>query len=271
MKLEHKLLRINPKTTRDKLVNFIKQCVNDARAAGIALGVSGGVDSAVTAALAASAVGGNRVLGVYMPEDEVYSSTDHDLVKLLAESFQFQLITTDLTQALNSMYRTIPHYYASSKIARGNVKARTRMLILYYYANTRNLLVAGSSDKSETMIGYFTKWGDAASDISPIINLYKTEVRQLGRYLHIPLEIIDKPSTPALWPGQTAEEEIGLKYELLDLILYGLSHSMSDKAIASDLELPVKSVANIRRRCVETEHKRQMSLRPDDTKLDEWS
>ena len=260
MKLTNKLLRINPATTQQKITRFIKDYINKTKTKGIVLGISGGIDSATTAALATKAIGPNKVLGLYMPEKETYNKTDHKHVKLLAEKFRFKLKTIDLTQTLNILYKTIPDYNPKDKLSRGNLKARTRMLVWYYYANHQNRIVAGSSDKSETMIGYYTKWGDAAADISPIMDLYKTQVRQLALHLDIPPAIAKKPSTPALWPNQTAEEEIGLKYEILDLILYSLEHFMPTKSIATQLHLPAKTIATVKKRWLQTEHKRQMPL-----------
>jgi NAD+ synthase len=134
------------------------------------------------------------------------------------------------------------------------------MVYLYYYANKLNRLVCGSSDKSETMMGYFTKWGDAAADISPIMDLYKTQVRQLALHIGVPAEIVTKPPSPRLWPDQLAEEELGVKYETLDLILFGLEHFMTSEEIAEQLELPVKIVNAIKRRWLATEHKRRLPI-----------
>jgi len=260
MKLTKELLQINPTTTQQKITRFIKDYINKTKAKGIVLGISGGVDSATTAALATKAIEPNKVLALFMPEKETYNKTDHEHVKLLAKKLKFQLKTIDLTHALNALYKAIPDHDLKDKVSRGNLKARTRMLILYYYANHQNLIVAGSSDKSETMIGYYTKWGDVAADIAPIMDLYKTQVRQLALHLGMPPAIAQKPSTPALWPNQKAEEEIGLKYEHLDLILYGLEHFMSTQTIAKQLHLPVKTITTVKKRWLQTEHKRKMPL-----------
>lgn len=260
MKLTSKLLQIDPKPTQRKIISFIKDYVDKTKAKGIVLGVSGGVDSAATAALSTIALGRKKVLALYMPEKETYKKADHKIVKLLADQFRFNLKHVDLTNTLKTLYNTIPDYSPENKLSRGNLKARTRMLIWYYYANNQNLIVAGSSDKSETMIGYYTKWGDAAADIAPIMDLYKTQVRQLALHLNIPPTIVKKPSTPALWPNQTAEKEIGLKYEKLDLILYGLEHFMGTKEIAKQLNLTIKTVTTIKKRWLQTEHKRKMPL-----------
>ncbi len=108
-----------------------------------------------------------------------------------------------MSAVLGCLYKAIPVFDPKDKLCKGNLKARTRMIYLYYYANKFNRIVCGSSDKSETMMGYFTKWGDAASDIAPIMDLYKTQVRKLAIHLGIPKELALKPSTPALWPNQT--------------------------------------------------------------------
>jgi NAD+ synthase len=260
LRLTNKLLQIDPETTQQKITRFIKDYVDKTKAKGIALGVSGGVDSATTAALCTKAIGPSKVLALYMPEKETYNKADHKLVKLLADQFKFDPKYVDLTNILKILYNTIPDYDKKDKLSRGNLKARTRMLIWYYYANHQNLIVAGSSDKSETMIGYYTKWGDAAADIAPIMDLYKTQVRQLALHLGIPPIIVKKPSTPALWPNQTAEKEIGLTYETLDLILYGLEHFMPTSEMAKQLNLPIETVTTIKKRWLQSEHKRKMPL-----------
>jgi NAD+ synthase len=134
------------------------------------------------------------------------------------------------------------------------------MIYVYYYANLLGNLVCGSSDKSETMMGYFTKWGDVAADISPIMDLYKTQVRTLATHLGIPDEIVSKPSSPALWAGQLAERELGMRYEQLDLILYGLEHFMNPREIAAQLNIGMKTVTRVKHRWLSAEHKRRMLL-----------
>ena len=138
-----------------------------------------------------------------------------------------------MTPIVEGFYTAIPVFDQNDRICKGNVKARTRMVILYYYANKLNKIVCGSSDKSETLMGYFTKWGDGAADMAPIMDLYKTQVRKLAIHLGIPEAIALKPSTPALWPNQSAEGELGIKYEVLDLILFGLERFMVTEEIAS--------------------------------------
>jgi NAD+ synthase len=136
------------------------------------------------------------------------------------------------------------------------------MIYLYYYANMQNRIVCGSSDKSETMMGYFTKWGDVAADISPIMDLYKTQVRKLAEYVGVPADLAAKPSTPALWQGQSAEDELGIKYELLDLVLYGLERFMASAEIADEIGIGVEQVEKVKARWLRAEHKRRMPLTP---------
>lgn len=222
--------------------------------------LSGGLDSCTTAALSALAIGGSRVLGLMLPEKEAQGIKDLEHSKLVAKKFGFKTEKVDITPTLDAVYRSIPIFDPSEKVCKGNVKARTRMIYVYYYANRLNRLVCGSSDKSETMMGYFTKWGDVAADISPIMDLYKTQVRELAHHVGVPKPIITKPSSPALWSGQTAENELGIKYEQLDLILYGLEHFMTPKEIAAQLNVKTELAKKVKRRWLSMEHKRRMLL-----------
>ncbi|MCK4633417.1 NAD+ synthase [Candidatus Bathyarchaeota archaeon] len=260
MKLQENLLQIDPKSIEERIIHFIQDYIKKAKAKGLILGLSGGVDSAVGAALSVKAVGSTKVLALYMPEEETYNKTDHQHVKLIAGKLGLQLKDVDLTRVLDTLYRTIPDYDPRNSRSRGNLKARTRMVILYYYANLQKRIVVGSSDKSEAMIGYFTKWGDGAMDIAPLMDLYKTQVRKLALHLSIPSIIVNKPSTPGLLLNQTAEQEIGLRYEILDLILYGLEHFMTTATIAKQLDLPHKTIHAIKKKWLQTEHKRNMPL-----------
>ncbi len=243
-----------------RIEHFIKDYVEKSGAKGIVLGLSGGVDSCTVAALSARAIGGSKVLGLQLPEKETFTAADARHSNLVAKKFKFKTSKIDITPTLQAFYNSIPIFDQSEKLCKGNLKARTRMVYIYYYANNRNMLVCGSSDKSETMMGYFTKWGDVAADISPIMDLYKTQVRMLAQHLKIPKEIARKPSSPALWPNQLAEDELGIKYEQLDLILYGLEHFMKTEEIAKQLKISKKRVDDAKRRWLSTEHKRRMLL-----------
>ncbi|MDH4221572.1 MAG: NAD+ synthase [Candidatus Bathyarchaeota archaeon] len=260
LKLTSDVLKLDLPSVENRIKRFVKDYVEKCGADGVVLGASGGLDSSATAALASLSLGGHKVLGIAMPEEETYDVTDIQHAKLLAKKFDFNLQIVDISSTLKACFQSLPIYDVADKLSKGNVKARIRMVYLYYYANKLNRLVCGASDKSEIMVGYFTKWGDGAADISPIMDLYKTQVRQLALHIGVPAEIVAKPPSPRLWPNQLAEKELGIKYETLDLILFGLEHFMKSKEIAEQLKLPIKLVEDVKRRWLVTEHKRRLPL-----------
>ena len=260
MKLPSDVLRLDMASIEIRVKRFIKDYVSKCKAKGVVLGISGGVDSCTNAAIASLSLGGNKVLGLVLPEEETYNALDIQHAKLVAKNFGFKLQTIDISPILQAFQNALPVYDSKDKLSKGNLKARIRMLCLYYYANRLRRIVLGSSDKSEAMMGYFTKWGDVAADVSPLMDLYKTQVRQLAQHIGIPPEIAQKPSTPALWPGHLAEEELGVKYEILDLILYGFEHFMTTEEIAQQLKLSIKFITVIKKRWTSMEHKRRAPL-----------
>jgi NAD+ synthase len=262
MKLTPSVLDLNLPEVEMRIRRFIKEYVENAGADGIVLGLSGGIDSGTIAALSSLAIGGDRVIGLMLPEKETINSKDIEDAKFVAEKFGLKTQLCDITTVLESFYKTIPIFDPADRLCKGNIKARTRMIYLYYYANKCNRIVCGSSDKSETMMGYFTKWGDVAADISPIMDLYKTQVRKLAEHLGFPAELASKPSTPALWPNQLAETELGIKYETLDLILYGLERFMTIEEIAQQLSVEKTLVKKVKTRWLAIEHKRRLPLVP---------
>ena len=262
MDLKPSVLDLNLKDAEVRIERFIRMYVENSGAKGIVLGMSGGIDSNTLAALSALAVGGEKVLGLMLPEKETYIQKDIEDAKVVANKFGVQTQRCEITPALEGFYKSIPIFEPAERLCKGNIKARTRMTYIYYYANKLNKIVCGSSDKSETMMGYFTKWGDAAADIAPIMDLYKTQVRKLAEHIGIPTELAAKPSTPALWPNQSAEGELGIKYEVLDLILFGLERFMGTKEIADQLKIEETIVESVKRRWLAVEHKRRMPLTP---------
>ncbi|MGD8545134.1 MAG: NAD+ synthase [Candidatus Bathyarchaeota archaeon] len=243
-----------------KVRRFIRDYVEESGLDGVVMGLSGGIDSSTVAALSALAIGGDKVLGLILPEQETYDNRDVEDAKAIAKKFRFKTQMIDITSALETIYKSIPIFSRVDKRCKGNVKSRTRAIFWYYYANRLHRLVCGSSDKSESMIGYFTKWGDIATDISPIMDLYKTQVRKLAHHIGIHERIITKPSSPKLWPGHIAEKEIGINYETLDLILYGLEHFMAINEISKQLDMNKKIIQRIRNRWLSMEHKRRMPM-----------
>lgn len=242
---------------------FLKNYVELSGVNGVVLGLSGGIDSSTVAALAALALGKNRVRALMLPEEETFDLEDIDDAKLIAHKYQFSIKMIDITPALKGIHKSIKDFDKVDNIVKGNIKARIRTTYLYYFANRFNLLVCGCSDKSEILMGYFTKWGDNASDIAPIASLYKTQVRKLAEHIGIDQKIIWKPPSPKLWPGQTTEKELGLKYQTLDLILYGLEHSIKIDKISKQLQVKKELVDQIKKRYLKMEHKRKMPITID--------
>ena len=197
----------------DRISNWIRLKVEQARAEGIVVGLSGGIDSAVVAALSKNALGDN-VLGIIMSCHS--SQEDEDYANLLAKSLNIKTQKVVLDFVYDSLIATLG---PGSKMALANIKPRLRMITLYSFANDLKYLVAGTGNRSEIMIGYFTKHGDGGADILPIGGLLKTEVRELAREISIPKEILDRAPTAGLWQGQTDEGELGMTYEDLDKVL----------------------------------------------------
>jgi len=211
------------------IVNFIKEHFTRSRVSKAVIGLSGGLDSSVTARLLVDAVGADKVVGVVMPDTRVTPSIDVEDAVDLSRSLGIEYLVIPIDTIIDS-YSIIPRFNVNEKLPVGNLRARVRMSILYYLANKLNGMVIGTGDRSEILLGYFTKYGDGGVDILPLACLYKTQVRELGRYLGIPARILSKPSSPRLWRDHLAEEELGLKYEVIDLVFY----SLIDKGLTID-------------------------------------
>ena len=194
---------------------FLSDHVEDAGASGAVLGLSGGIDSAVVATVAARALGPKRVTCLHLPIEGT-GARDRQDAQRLAERLGVAYVARDLSKPYFELVDTLA---PRDRRSRGNVKARLRMVALYAEANRRGALVLGAGNKSELLTGYFTKWGDAAADVVPLGDLLKDEVRALARLLGVPQEVIDRPPTAGLWPGQTDEEEMGLRYADIDAFL----------------------------------------------------
>ena len=206
----------------EELVNYIqawlKARVSEAGARGIIVGLSGGIDSAVVAALGRRAFGRENLLTLIMPchSDE---SDANDAI-LVANSLDINYKIIELDKAFDALANEFSlNNIALSKLAQANLKARLRMSSLYAAAQTLNLLVCGTSNRSEYETGYFTKYGDSASDLLPLADLLKTQVRAIAKYLNIPEKIIIKAPSAGLWANQTDEAEMGFSYEQLDKYL----------------------------------------------------
>ncbi|MFC1582756.1 NAD+ synthase [Planctomycetota bacterium] len=195
------------------IADWMRAQVEKAGLNGIALGLSGGIDSALAAVLAQKACGEN-VLGIIMPCHSIDQDADHAL--RLAREFNIETALADLGPAFDALQEQLPE---GTQLAQANLKPRLRMLTIYYMANTRGYMVAGTGNRSELAVGYFTKYGDGGVDMLPLGNLLKLEVREMAREVGVPEEIIDKPPSAGLWEGQTDEEEMGFTYDELDRIV----------------------------------------------------
>ncbi len=200
----------DPDETIERIVRFLKTHSERIGAKHLILGMSGGVDSSVAAILCSMAIGGRRTLGFCLPEDETRNPANIRDAEEVARKFGIKLETHDMTPIVKATTGVVHPSTDNASLPLGNVKARLRATILYYYANTSKGIVVGTGDKSEIMLGYFTKYGDGACDIQPLGDLYKTTVRDMARHLRLPPGIYSKQSSPELWPGQTAEKELGL-------------------------------------------------------------
>ncbi len=250
----------NPEETVQRIKRFLGTHVARIGARFLIVGMSGGLDSSVTAALCSQAIGGKKTLGFCLPEAETRNEKNIEDAYQVAKQFEIKLRLIDMTKLTETASNTVVRLRRETRIASGNLKARLRAMILYYFANINGGLVVGTGDKSEIALGYFTKYGDGACDIQPLADLYKTAVRQLAKHLDLPKRVSSKPSSPELWPGQSAEGELGLGYDKLDMILWGLERWMSPQEIAVELGMSMKTVERVKSRWLASEHKRRPPL-----------
>jgi NAD+ synthase len=240
--------------TEQVIEKFLAEKLRKIGAKGFVVGVSGGIDSAVVMKLCAGAVGKERVLALLMPEKDS-PKDDFEDSKRLCESEGVRVKVVDITEPVEAFKKAIGEKIERMSLA--NIKARCRMIVLYDFANAERRLVAGTSNKSELLIGYFTKFGDGGADLEPIGDLYKTEVRQLAKEMGIPDRIIKKVPTAGLWKGQTDEGEMGISYDRLDAILLGIELGLKSQEIAERAETTVKEVDRISEMVRLSSHKRK--------------
>ena len=250
-------LKIDPEKTIVKITNFIREQVEGSGLGGAVVSVSGGIDSAVALALTVRALGPERVRAITLPERDITPERDIADVMSLVSSLDVTCDTVGITPVMGVMRGALPLYDPGDQVAFGNVKARVRMIISYHYANSLGYMVMGTSNRSELMTGYFTKYGDGGVDLMPLGDLYKNQIRQLARHLRIPESILEKAPSGGLWPGQTDEGELGVEYDTLDMILSGMDEGMSEKAISDALKLDLTTVQGVFRRVKASEHKRR--------------
>ena len=209
---------------------FIARQVEAAGAGGVVFGLSGGIDSAVVAHLSARALGADRCLALIMPNEEITPDSETGDGRLVAEKLGIRSRIIPIggisdaaagAAARGGGSRGGSRGAEAERMAVGNLNARLRAALLYYEAQLGGYLVVGTDDRSEYLIGYFTKYGDGASDLLPIADLYKTQVQRLGEHLGVPRHIVEKSPSPHLWKGHDAAAELGMGYDAVDAILSG--------------------------------------------------
>jgi NAD+ synthase len=209
-----------------EIQEWIKYYIDSANVNGIVVGISGGIDSAVTTTLCVNAIGKENVIGLGLP----CSSNPQDLkdAEEIAQILGIKFIKIELTEIYNKFLDITKNIIEFNQMASANLKPRLRMMTIYFIAQSlgKNLVV-GTSNRTEIAIGYFTKFGDGAADFEPIGSLYKCEVREIAKLLNLPEKIIKKPPSAGLWPDQTDEGEIGITYDILDEIIYRIDNKLN--------------------------------------------
>lgn len=207
----------HPQQTVDMIISFLQQTyANQGKAKGV-IAVSGGIDSALSLTLLVKALGSTNVYPVFLPYGD-QSVADSEVMVEFTQIPKENWINLNIKPIVDAVLQTIGTS-ATDQLRSGNVMARSRMILLYDVAKQRDGLVCGTENKSEKYLGYFTRFGDEASDIEPIQHLYKTQVRQLAQYLNFPAQILTKAPSAGLWQNQTDETELGFSYEVADQVL----------------------------------------------------
>ena len=208
-----------PAHAESSIHQFLRAHLADSGADGLLVGLSGGIDSALVARLSRDAVGADRVHAVLLPDGRYPPALRTEVEGYAAAlGISLRVVTIDAPEsALHSLFPEV-----TDRVSWGNVKARLRMVVEYLEGREHRWLVVGTGNKSELLMGYFTKWGDGGVDLLPIGDLYKTQVRELSAKLGLPRSVLEREPTAGLWEGQTDEQELGISYADLDQILFGL-------------------------------------------------
>lgn len=236
----------------ERIIECMRRGVQSAGLKGAVLGVSGGIDSAVVSALAKRAFGAKAHF-YFMPFFKTCPFRKN--IGLLEKALKIDIKEIQMDKVLDYFGKILPD---GTNLSYGNLKSRLRMATLYYFANTKKLMVMGTTNRSEMEIGYFTKYGDGGVDFEPIADLYKTEIMELAKDLDIPEDVMAAAPSAALWPGQTDEKELGMDYFQLDTILKLMDQGWSRDEVASLTNTPSEKMQKIVERKLKNAHKLAM-------------
>lgn len=254
-------LKINPSETEKQIVSIIKETVDGAGFSRVVLGLSGGIDSAVSCVLAVKAIGAENVFPVMLPYEKMNNESIKDAY-LIIESLRIissNVMTVNVQKIVDQFMRL---NFGTDNLRKGNIIARVRMTCLFDLAKKHRALVLGTENKTENLLGYYTRFGDAASDIEPISHLYKTQVRQLAEFLKIPEKIIKKAPTAGLWERQTDEGDFGFSYEEADKVLLYVDGNKYKEAIVQ-LGVKEETVKAVLKRVEKNKFKKNLPLTVD--------
>ena len=243
----------------DTIMEFIRQKVEESGGNGVVIGLSGGIDSALVSKLSVDAVGADKVLNIFMPSASS-SKDDRKDAEQFSKEIGAEFRVVEISPAIEAFKKMLPS--VDRKELAGNVMARCRMIVLMHEANLMGRVVMGTGNKSELLVGYFTKYGDGGVDFLPIGDLYKTEVRELAKKVCISKRLIEKAPSAGLWEGQTDEGELGVTYEKLDQILLGFEMLLDNREITRRTGIDLNVVEMVWRRHLDTVHKRKAPLVP---------
>lgn len=247
---------------RDRIVSFIADIVDDAGAEGAVLGLSGGIDSTLTAYLAVEALGTDGLHGITMPAEVNDPAVMSDAERVATE-LGIEYDVFEIQPVAESVFETVPTA-AEDQMAAGNVYVRMRAVLNYFVANAENRVVLGTGNRAEAMTGYFTKYGDQAVDCNPIGNLYKQQVRQLAAHVGVPHDLVMQEPTAGMWEGQTDADEMGLDYDTVDAILaVHVDGGLSRSATIRELDVPPEAVDRVVSLSERSAHKRSMPPAPE--------
>lgn len=249
---------------RSEIISFISETITDAGARGVVVAMSGGIDSTLTATLAVEALGSDRVFGLALPSTKFDGKRSNE-ARTIADGLGIAFRDVQLKPLLDAFEETAAQKIepTTGKHEIGNVLARLRMVCAYYVANAQHRLVLGTGNRSERLLGYFTKYGDGAADLYPIGDLYKVEVRALAHHVGVPRRIIAKESTAGLWSGQTDKDDLGASYDVIDPILTRIvDHGEPTESVAEVVDVDIETVEDIASMYRNTCHKRTIPPTP---------